>query len=189
MRARGFRTSSPAKGMSKQKGETVLWICLVAAALFIALLETTTFPCNLGGNLLGIKPDLFLASTVFCALRMELLQGSLVGLIMGLTKDLFSHDPLGLHSSFFTGMALIIGLIKDKFYKDHLLVQLLVVLIASLIHRGGCALILGLTYSSTSPPSLLWKVFMGTLLTLAIAPGPYFLFKRFLPPVRWKDVS
>ncbi|MFN3467051.1 MAG: rod shape-determining protein MreD [Candidatus Brocadiales bacterium] len=167
----------------------MLWVILVATALFIAILETTTFHCNLGGNLLGIKPDLFLPITVFCALRLELLQGSLVGLIMGLARDLFSHDPVGLHSSFFVGMAIILGLLKDKFYNDHILVQLLVVLIASLIHRGGCAIILGLTYQSVSPPAVLWKVFMGTLFTLAVAPLPYFLLKRFLPPVRWKDVS
>lgn|GEM_PF-6816269 len=167
----------------------MLWVILVATALFIAILETTTFPCNLGGNLLGVKPDLFLPITVFCALRLELLQASLVGLVMGLARDLFSNDPVGLHSSFFVGIALIVGLLKDKFYNDPILVQLLVVLLASLIHRGGCAIILGLTYHSVDPLSVLWKVFMGTLLTLAVAPIPYFLLKKFLSPVRWKDVS
>jgi rod shape-determining protein MreD len=167
----------------------VLWVILVAVALFIALLETTILPYNLGGNLLGIKPDLFLLCTVFCSLRLELLHGSLVGFIMGLAKDSFTQDHFGLNCTFFTGTAIIIGLVKDKFYKDNLLNQLLVVLIVSLIHRGACAIILGLGYQSISPPSLLWKVFMGTLFTLAVAPGPYFLFKKFLPPVRWKDVS
>jgi rod shape-determining protein MreD len=185
----GHKIYQAARGTSGQKGETVPWVILVVTALFIALLETTLFPRHLGGNLLGIRPDLFLLSTVFCALRLEPFQGSLVGLTMGLTRDLFSQDPLGLHASFFTGIAVILGLIKDKLYKDHLLVQLVIVLIASMIHRGGCALILSMTYQSTDTPSLLWKIFMGSVFTLAVAPGPYFLFKKFLPPVRWKDVS
>lgn len=167
----------------------MFWVILVVIVPFIALLETTIFPCNLGGNLLGIKPDLLLLFTVFCALRLGLPQGSFIGLVMGLTRDLFSQDPLGLHSAFFTGIAICLGLLKDKFYKDHLLAQLLIVLIASLIHRGGCAIILSLAFQSTAPPSLLWKVFMGSIFTLAVAPGPYFFLKKFIPPVRWRNVS
>ncbi|HHT9119943.1 MAG TPA: rod shape-determining protein MreD [Candidatus Hypogeohydataceae bacterium YC41] len=167
----------------------MLWVILVVTALFIALLETTTFPYNLGGNLLGIRPDLFLLSTVFCALRMELLQASLVGLVMGLLKDLFSQDRIGLQTSFLTGIAIILGLLKNKLYKDHILDQLLIVFITSMLHRGICAIIIVITYQSASTASILWKVFMGSLLTLAVAPGPYLLLNKFLPPVRWKDVS
>jgi rod shape-determining protein MreD len=167
----------------------LFWVILVVTAFLIALLETTTFPYNLGGNLIGIRPDLFLISTVLCSIRLELPQGSLVGLIMGFLRDLFSEDRFGLQCSLLTGTALAIGLLKDKLYKDHLLAQLLIVFIASLLHRGICAIIIEVTHPSTSTASILWKVFMGSLFTLALAPGPYILLKKFMPPPRWKDVS
>ncbi len=167
----------------------MFWVILVATALFIALLDTTVLASNLQYHFFRTKPDLFLLVTVLCALRLEPVRGSFVGLTMGLTRDLFSQEPLGLHSSFFTGIAIMIGLLKDKFYKNHLLAQLLVLLIASVTHKGGCALILWLSYQPIDPSSLLWGVFIGTLLTLAIAPGVYFILKKLLPVTRWGDVS
>lgn len=156
------------------------WLILIALSLQISLLESTLF-CRL--DFFGIKPELFLVIVVLCAIHLEILEASLAACLMGLAKDILSEGPLGLNASFFICLCLLIGLSRDKIYNDHILSQILIVLIASLVYRGGSALIVSLSFQSISPATLLWKVFMGSLYTAALAPGPYFLFKKFFPLV------
>lgn len=159
------------------------WLILLPLVFLTSLLESTVLKEI---EFLGIRPDLFLIIAVLSAIRLDLLEASIASCLLGLAKDILSTGPLGFNASFFIGLSLLIGLSRHKIYRDHIFVQLLIVLIASLIHRGGYALILGLTYGSLSPWPFLMNVFLGALYTTALAPGPYWLFKKSIPmhPVR-----
>ncbi|MEE9514951.1 MAG: rod shape-determining protein MreD, partial [Candidatus Brocadiales bacterium] len=76
----------------------MLWIILIACALFISILESTTF--NQIG-FLGIQPDFFLIFAVLAALNLDLPEASVTACIMGLFKDVLTEGPLGANASFF----------------------------------------------------------------------------------------
>ncbi|MFQ5956497.1 MAG: rod shape-determining protein MreD, partial [Candidatus Brocadiales bacterium] len=125
----------------------MLWLILTACALFISVLESTTFS-QIG--FLGIKPDFFLIFAVLSALNLDLPEASLSACLMGLCKDILSEGPLGMNASFFIGVAILIGLSRHKIYTNNILVQLLIVLIASIVYRGGSALVVWLSYGTLS---------------------------------------
>ncbi|MCQ4574229.1 MAG: rod shape-determining protein MreD [Candidatus Brocadiales bacterium] len=156
----------------------MLWIILIACALFISILESTTF--NQIG-FLGIQPDFFLIFAVLAALNLDLSEASVTACIMGLSKDILTEGPLGVNASFFIVIVILIGLLRHKVYTGNILMQLLVVLIASIIYRGGSALFMWLYYGTIAPSPMILNVFAGSAYTAAWATAPYFLFRKFRP--------
>ncbi|MFQ5863278.1 MAG: rod shape-determining protein MreD [Candidatus Brocadiales bacterium] len=163
----------------------MLWVILIVCALFISILESTTFSQI---EFLGIKPDLFLIFAVLSALNLDLPEAGLSACLMGLCKDVLSEGPLGMNASFFIGVAILIGLSRHKIYTNNILVQLLVVLTASIVHRGGSALIVWLSYGTLSLVPTFLNIFVGAVYTAALASGPYFLFKKYRPLRLRRDV-
>ncbi len=163
----------------------MLWIILIACALFISVLETTTFS-QIG--FLGIKPDFFLIFAVLSALNLDLSEASISAGIMGLCKDILSEGPLGLNASFFITVAIIIGLSRHKVYTQNILVQLLVVLVVSIVYRACSALFVWLSYGALAPLPVLLNIFVGSIYTAALASVPYLLFRKFRPLHLRRDI-
>lgn len=163
----------------------MLWGILIACALFISVLESTTFS-QLG--FLGIKPDFFLIFAILSALNLDLPEASITACMMGLCKDILSAGPLGINASFFIGMAVLIGLLRHKIYTHNIFIQLLIVFIASIAYRGGSALVLWISYGNLSPLPVVLNIFVGAVYTAALAAGPYFLFKKYRPLRLRRDV-
>lgn len=156
----------------------MLWLILITCALFISILESTTFS-QIG--FLGIKPDFFLIFAVLSALNLDLPEASISACIMGLCKDILSEGPLGLNASFFIVTAVVIGILRHRIYTNNIFMQLLVVLIASIVYRGGSALIVWLSYGNLTALPTLLNIFAGSVYTAVLAVGPYFFFKIFRP--------
>ncbi|MGR3296295.1 MAG: rod shape-determining protein MreD, partial [Candidatus Bathyanammoxibius sp.] len=156
----------------------MLWIIIVACALAISVLESTTFS-QVG--LSGVMPDLFLAFAVLAALNLDLPEAVIVAAVMGLSKDMLSQGPLGLNASLFIGATIIIGLLRHKLFTNNVLVQMLVVLIVSIIYRGGSAAVMWAYYDTLAPLPVILSIFGGAVCTAAIAAGPYYIFKKFRP--------
>lgn len=151
---------------------------MIACAIFISILESTIFS-QIG--FLGIRPNFFLIFAVLSALNLDLPEASISACIMGLFKDILSAGPLGLNASLFVGIAIIVGVWRHKIYTNSIFVQLLVVLIASVVYRGGSAFILWLAYGNLATLPALLNIFVGSTYTAVLAAGPYFLFKTFRP--------
>lgn len=152
----------------------MFWIILTACALFISILESTTFSLI---GFLGIRPDFFLAFAVLSALNLDLPEASISACIMGLCKDVLSAGPLGLNASLFIGIAIVTGVLRHKIYANGMFVQLLAVLIASIVYRGGLAIIVWFSYGNLGALPALINIFAGSIYTAVLAAGPYFLFK------------
>jgi rod shape-determining protein MreD len=163
----------------------MLWIIIVACALAISVLESTTFS-QVG--LSGVMPDLFLAFVVLAALNLDLPEAVIVATVMGLSKDVLSQGPLGLNASFFICTTIIIGLLRHKLFTNNVLVQMLVVLIASIIYRGGSAAVMWVYYDTLAPLPVILSIFGGAVCTAAIAAGPYYIFKKFRPLQLRRDI-
>ncbi|HHT9134822.1 MAG TPA: rod shape-determining protein MreD [Candidatus Avalokitesvara rifleensis] len=163
----------------------MLWTILIACALFISILESTIFS-QIG--FLGIRPNFFLIFAVLSALNLDPPEASISACIMGLCKDVLSEEPLGLNASFFTGIAIIIGVWRHKIYANSISAQLLVVLIASIVYRGGSALVVWLSYGNLAALPTLLNIFVGSTYTAVLAAGPYFLFKTFRPVRLRQDI-
>ncbi|MEE9200386.1 MAG: rod shape-determining protein MreD [Candidatus Brocadiales bacterium] len=163
----------------------MLWIILIVCAFFISILESTTFNQI---AFFGIQPDFFLIFAVLSALNLDLPEASMSACIMGLSKDILTEGPLGANASFFIVIAIVIGLLRHKLYTENILAQLLVVLTASIIYRGGSALIMWLSYGTLAPVPTLLNVFVGSAYTAAWAAAPYFLFRKFRPLRLRRDV-
>ncbi len=163
----------------------MLWIIIVVCAFFISILESTTFS-QIGFS--GMLPDLFLVFAVLSALNLDLPEAVIIACIMGLSKDVLSEGPLGLNASFLIGATIIIGMVRHKLFTNSILVQMLVVLIVSVIYRGGSAIAIWLYYDTLAPFPAILSISVGAICTAAVAAGPYFIFKKFRPIQLRRDI-
>ncbi len=80
----------------------------------------------------GIKPDFFLIALVFFSLEKNLRFGLLLGLILGLLKDIFSGGILGLNAFAFGLCGLIAGRYAKFIYKEGIFSQFIIVFCSSI---------------------------------------------------------
>jgi|GEM_PF-1538488 len=90
----------------------------------------------------GIKPDLVLILVVFISLRRGWFQGAMVGLASGLFIDLGTTMPLGTSALSKMLVAVFVGLIESKIFKEHRFTRIALCFIASLIDASIMLLLL-----------------------------------------------
>ena len=92
--------------------------------LFLFLFCELTVFSKLG--ILGVKPDLLLIATLFFGFQFGIRGGIEVGIICGTSKDLLSVTTFGVNAFSFLFVGFLSGLLKDKVFKDNLIIQFMV---------------------------------------------------------------
>ncbi len=150
--------------------------------LFIAFVQATILNrikvCN-------VQPDLLLLTAVFFALlakRKDRISPLVFALSAGLLKDIFSSNILGVNTSSFVILTLVIERYRQKIYSEHLVNYFLIVLFSSLF----VSLFYYFISIRTLPPFLdsLCTVILPFSIYTALFSVPYFYLMRKLFVIR-----
>jgi len=140
----------------------------------LAIIQNTV----LAWKLAGAQLDLFLILTVFVAFSADPYESTLAGWSVGLFKDLFSIDKIGIYAFLFALVALATTVIRKSLYRAHPATVALVVLVASL----ACNSILAVRAHFLQPDAALsllaLRVLVGSALTALAAPLVFPLLTR-----------
>lgn len=109
----------------------LLVVFLVLQATIIPLLAIST-----------IRPDLLLIITVSTGLLMGKEQGVGVGFFAGLLQDLSSGNIFGLNILAKMAVGYLFGMAERKVFKEHILLPLLAVIMATVVHYFAMAVFL-----------------------------------------------
>ena len=129
----------------------------------------------------NIRPDLLLILVIFVALRKGALQAAAVGVIAGILKDILSAGAF-LNTLVFPVCGILAGLFAERFYKDNVFMDPLIVLAGSIFVSAAYMV----WFSRWDyPPSvfiLAGRVGIPTALYTALAGLPvFFILKKILP--------
>ena len=104
---------------------------LLGVLLFLGLIlqETWMYRLRIG----SVQPDLLLIFVVFYALFYGGEQGARMGLIVGLSKDLFLGHHIGLYAICLLITGWVVGLFSSKFYEENYVIAGFAAGIASLL--------------------------------------------------------
>lgn len=157
--------------MMRYGSARLLAVALVALAFELTVAEKLSF---LGGR---AEPLLVLAcfGALFARDRQ---QGLWVAWILGLAKDLGSASPLGLHALLFLGIAWAILGLRRFVFREHPLMQLLIVSVAALVVNLPIAALVCISIGSVPLGLVLGKSLAGALLTGVLAPAVMGLLLR-----------
>lgn len=94
------------------------------------LLQTAGSP---GIHLFGFKPELLLLLTLLVAMLQEPDLGASFGFFAGLMRDLLIGRFVGLSAVLFFAVAILIGFVTKRLYKEHFAVRFLTVLTGTML--------------------------------------------------------
>ncbi len=103
----------------------VIWACL----LFLTLIVQTTLVPFIAIN--GIRPDLLLIVVVSTALLLGKEKGVGMGFFSGLLQDLASGNIFGLNALSKLATGYLFGLAEQKVFKEHILLPILAMALAT----------------------------------------------------------
>ena len=97
----------------------------VYAAIFILFfLEMTVFNAL---KILGVRPELLLAATIFFAFNFGPVGGLEAGFVSGVLKDIFSTTAFGVNAFSFLLVGLLAGFLKNRLFKENFIMQFLTI--------------------------------------------------------------
>ena len=130
------------------------WITIISAILCISLIQTTLLHHI---SFLGIQPDLFVIFLVFHSLNANLERSFHASWAVGLTKDIFSEGPFGLNTVLFIIAGYLISIVRGNIFGRHLITQILVTFIISIIYNLLYLSLLSILITSTGLLPMAWK--------------------------------
>jgi len=84
----------------------------------------------------GIKPDLAMLWVIYIALHYRPAQGVGYGFVSGLLVDLYLGRYIGLHAITFAVVALLIGFLQQRWYRENIPLTMVLVFIVSVLGQG-----------------------------------------------------
>ncbi len=157
------------------------WIIIISITLCISLIQTILLPHI---SIQGIHPDLFVIFLIYHYLNSDSKQTFHASLAIGLTKDIFSVGPFGLTTVIFVILGYLISMIKTNIYKKHLLTQIMVTLIISIIYNLLYLFISSALLTSTNLLVMVWKCPIIAVYNSIIAIPVFWLFNRIYSSLR-----
>lgn len=149
--------------MSRYRTERVLLLGLVALVLELTLVGRVTFH--------GGRPELLMLLACFAALfSFRPRQAYWTAWVLGLIKDIGSSSPLGFHAMIFVSIAWVLILLRKVVFREHPMVQFLVVFLATLVMNLFAAAFVCIFQGGIPFEQIVTQTLMGGLLTAAIAP-------------------
>ena len=160
------------------------WIIIISITLCISLIQTILLPHI---SIQGVHPDLFIIFLIYHYLNSDSKQTFHASLAIGLTKDIFSVGPFGLTTVIFVILGYLISMIKTNIYKKHLLTQIMVTLIISIIYNLFYLFISSALLTSTDLLVMVWKCPIIAVYNSIIALPAFWLFNRIYSSVRFSS--
>lgn len=149
--------------MSRYRTERLLILGLIALVLELTVLGRVT--------LYGGRPELLMLLACFAALfSFRPRQAYWAAWILGLIKDLGSSSPLGFHAILFVAVAWFLILIRKVVFREHPLVQFIIVFLATLLMNLWAASFVCIFQGGIPFQQILIHTIMGGLITASIAP-------------------
>ncbi|ODS33951.1 MAG: cell shape determining protein MreD [Candidatus Scalindua rubra] len=158
------------------------WILIIGIILCISLIQTTLLHHI---SVLGIQPDLFIIFLVFYSLNSNLKRSFHVNWAIGLAKDFFTEGLFGLNPILFVIVGHLISIIKDKIFGRHLITQILVTLIISIIYNLLYFFILSVSLASVDLLPTVWKCPIIAIYNSLIVSPVFWLFNRFYSSIKF----
>lgn len=164
------------------------WVTFFCILLCISLFQSTMIHwINIGSAV----PDLYLPLVVFYSLLTDMKRSTFTNWLTGLSKDLFSEGSLGINSVFFVALGFFIWSVRGIFYRGHLITQVLITFIFSIIYNVLYTLHTIISFHSPGFSTSLWLIFIYSLYTAVFAPVLFWIFSKFQPaqgffPIREK---
>lgn len=151
------------------------WIIIISIILCISLIQTTLLHHI---SILGTQPDLFIIFLVFYSLNSNLERAFHANWVTGLAKDFFSEGLFGLNTVLFVIVGYLISIIRGDIFRRHLLTQIVVTLVISIIYYLLYVFMLKLSSASINLFSMIWKCPMIAAYNSIIVPPLFWLFNR-----------
>ncbi len=152
------------------------WITIISVTVCISLIQTTLLRHI---SFLGIQPDLFIIFLVFHSLNANLERSFHASWVVGLAKDIFSEGPFGLNTVLFIIAGYLISIVRGNIFGRHLITQILVTLIISIIYNLLYLSLLSILITSTGLLPMAWKCPVSAIYNSIIVPPVFWLFNRF----------
>jgi len=115
------------------------------------------------------KPDFLLLLVIFWSWRRGGREGTVVGFVAGLLMDLFFSPLLGLYSFSFALIGFLIGEVRERVYRENILIFLIVIAAVSLLSRIITSAWLGIFGISSFLPHLDFTLFPAPLYNCLLA--------------------
>jgi rod shape-determining protein MreD len=157
------------------------WIILISITLCISLIQTILLPHI---SILGTHPDLFLIFLVYHYLNSDPKQTLQASWVIGLAKDIFSVGPFGLNTVMFVILGYFISMIKGNIYRKHLITQIIVTLIISIVYNLCYIIISSALLTSTNLLAMAWKCPLIAVYNSIITLPVFWLFGRIFSSLR-----
>ena len=121
-------------------------------------------------------PDLLLLLLVFVCLYVKRPDVFFAAWLIGLMRDVYSQQPLGMHAAIYLMLCLAICRLRREIFSAHALTRMVLTALTS-IALGALGLVLTLAlYPHASLSVMLRQVALATVCTTAICPAAYWVF-------------
>ena len=162
------------------------WIIIISITLCISLIQTTLVPHI---SVLGTQPDLFIVFLVYHYLNSDPKQTFHANWAIGLTKDFFSEGPFGLITVIFVILGYLISVIRGNIFRRHLITQIMVTFIISIIYNLIYLITLSVLLSSTNLLAMIWKCPVIAVYNSIIAIPVFLLLNRLYSSLRLSSID
>lgn len=152
------------------------WIIIISVILCVSLIQTTLLHYI---SILGIQPDLFIIFLVFHSLNSNVERSFHANWATGLAKDIFTEGFFGLNTVLFVIAGYLISIIKDTLFGKHLMTQISVTFIISIIYNLLYLFMLSISLTSADLLPMVWKCPLIAIYNSIIVPPVFWLFNRF----------
>lgn len=120
---------------------------IIGIILIIAYVLQLTLVSEL--RIFGVQANLLLVVTCAIAFLFGAIDGSVVGIILGLLLDLYQGRNIGISALIFFYIAIFIGGFNKKFFKDNYLILLVLTIAATLVYEISIYVFSILAYSQS----------------------------------------
>jgi rod shape-determining protein MreD len=138
---------------------------------------------------LGTQPDLFIVFLVYHYLNSDLKQTFHANWAIGLAKDFFSGGSFGLITVMFVILGYLITVIRANIFRRHLITQIMVTFIISMIYNLIYLITLSVLLSSTNLLSMVWKCPVIAVYSSIIAIPVFLLLNRLYSSLRLSSLD
>ncbi|MFH1593756.1 MAG: rod shape-determining protein MreD [Candidatus Omnitrophota bacterium] len=158
--------------MEITRGKRVLMYIVICALFLIEVVLRDRI------SILGQRPELLLIITLFFGLQFGVSGGIEAGLVSGLLKDVFSITGLGISTFSFFILGFLSGYLKEKLFKESVITQCFLSILAVYLFSGIYALYLsGIVENNLNAD--FWNVILyKALYTGFVTPAFFFIFSH-----------
>jgi rod shape-determining protein MreD len=101
-------------------------------AMVVVVLQTTLIPQI---AIAGIAPDLIFLFVIFLALQRQTTIGIWFAFCLGLLQDISGGGILGLNALLLLGLAYLALYLRQKFFQENFISQILIILLFTILHQ------------------------------------------------------